>query len=361
MSRFSLLDFFRGKALTIPPLDGPFQPNTALDDSSAWLETLQPDNLTAEGERVLFSSSHRLLQVQQQANGTATLLWEFPQPIISIAARPGGGLVLALSDDSLWFWQDDAPHSLTPPHAEIRCITAMLFLDRQRLVLCSGSRRLPASEWSRDLLLKHREGAVWLWDLAERQARRLVYGLGYPQGISRGRQPDTLLVTESWNHRVLEVSLRGSDFSVVLDRLPAYPSRIVAAHDGSGYWLSCFAPRNRLVEFVLQEKAYRLAMLAEVAPLFWIAPAYSSGHSFLEPLQCGGIKTMGVHKPWSPSRSWGLVVRLDKQGQPIASYHSRADGQRHGVNSVLDTGDALWVASRGGNVLMNLRQERLHA
>ena len=77
-----------------------------------------------------------------------------------------------------------------------------------------------------------------------------------------------------------------------------------------------FAPRNRLVEFVLQEDDYRSDMLAEVPPDHWIAPALSSRRSFLEPLQCGAIKTMGVHKPWSPSRSYGLVVRLDAQYAP---------------------------------------------
>lgn len=361
MSRFSLLDLFRGKALTIPPLDGPLQPNTALDDAAPWLVTPQPDNLTADGERVLFSSGSQLLQLAQEPHSAPTLLWQFPQQIISIAARPGGGLALALADDSLWLWQDGAPQPLTRPHDALRCITAMLFLDSQRLVLCSGSRRLPASEWSRDLLLKHREGAVWLWDLNTQQTRCLADGLGYPQGIAHGHQADTLLVTESWRHRVIELTLTRPGIRMVLDHLPAYPSRIVASHDGSGYWLSCFAPRNRLVEFVLQEKSYRLAMLAEVPPEFWIAPAYASGHSFLEPLQCGAVKTMGVHKPWSPSRSWGLVVRLDIQGQPIASYHSRADGHRHGVNSVLDSAHGLWVASRGGDVLINLHQEAQHA
>ncbi|EOI7413082.1 hypothetical protein OZ837_002584 [Yersinia enterocolitica] len=361
MGRFSLLDLFRGKALTIPPLDGPLQPNNALDDAAIWLATSQPDNLTADGEQVLFSSGNQLLQLAKAPHSAPALRWQFSQPIVSIAARPGGGLALALADDSLWLWQDEAPQPLICPHDAVRCITAMLFLDRQQLVLSIGSGRLPTTEWSRDLLLKHQEGSVWLWDLSNQQVRCLADGLGYPQGITHGSQANTLLVTESWRHRVIELTLTRPSVRVVLDQLPAYPSRIVASRDGSGYWLSCFAPRNRLVEFVLQEKAYRLAMLAEVPPEFWIAPAYASGHSFLEPLQCGAVKTMGVHKPWSPSRSWGLVIRLNKQGQPIASYHSRADGQRHGVNSVLDTGDALWVASRGGNVLINLHQETHHA
>jgi len=110
----------------------------------------------------------------------------------------------------------------------------------------------------------------------------------------------------------------------------------------------------------MREKAYRYAMLNEIPAEFWIAPAFSSGNSFLEPLQCGGVKTMGVHKPWSPSRSWGLAVRLDNNAQPLTSYHSRADGQRHGVHSLLDTGKAILVASRGGNLIVDLRPGVTH-
>ena len=33
-----ILDMFRGKAVTIPPLDGAFRPNTRLDDVPAFAE-----------------------------------------------------------------------------------------------------------------------------------------------------------------------------------------------------------------------------------------------------------------------------------------------------------------------------------
>ena len=33
-----ILDLFRGKAVTIPPMDGAFRPNTALDEADAVLE-----------------------------------------------------------------------------------------------------------------------------------------------------------------------------------------------------------------------------------------------------------------------------------------------------------------------------------
>jgi len=92
--------------------------------------------------------------------------------------------------------------------------------------------------------------------------------------------------------------------------------------------------------------------MRETAREHWIAPALASGASFLEPLQSGGVKTMGIHKPWSPSRSYGLVVRLDADLRPVASYHSRANGRRHGITSVIEAGGQLLAASQGGNVIL---------
>ena len=126
-----------------------------------------------------------------------------------------------------------------------------------------------------------------------------------------GRRGSGLIVSESWRHRLLRLPAGGGTPVPVLSKLPGYPARLAPAADG-GAWLALFAPRNRLIEFVLQEDAYRAAMMREVPRDYWIAPALSSGRSFLEPLQCGGVKTMGIHKPWSPSRSYGLVARLDR-------------------------------------------------
>ena len=103
---------------------------------------------------------------------------------------------------------------------------------------------------------------------------------------------------------------------------------------------------------MLQEKHYRYDMMIEVPRDFWIAPALSSGTSFLEPLQCGGIRTMGVHKAWAPSRSYGLVAKLDRDYAPVASLHSRADGKRHGTTCAIEVDGRLLVASKGGGCIL---------
>jgi hypothetical protein len=160
------------------------------------------------------------------------------------------------------------------------------------------------------------------------------------------------LGSESWRHRLIHIE-PGGRREIVLDKLPGYPARMAPASNG-GVWLSIFAPRNRLVEFMLQEKHYRRDMMAEVPREYWIAPALASRRSFLEPLQCGGIKTMGVHKPWAPSRSCGMVVRLDDTMAPLFSLHIRANGVRHGTCSAIEHDGRLIVAAKGGDCLLSL-------
>jgi hypothetical protein len=94
--------------------------------------------------------------------------------------------------------------------------------------------------------------------------------------------------------------------------------------------------------------------MREIEQSNWIAPALSSGNSFLEPLQSGGVKTMGIHKPWSPTRSYGLVVKLDSDLRPVAGFHSRANGRRHGIASVIEADGRVLAASKGGNVILEI-------
>jgi hypothetical protein len=134
--------------------------------------------------------------------------------------------------------------------------------------------------------------------------------------------------------------------------LPAYPGRIAPATDG--YWLVLFAPRSQLIEFILREPAYRRRMMEEVAQPFWIAPKLRSGHSFYESLQGGGVKHLGLLKPWAPTMSAGFCVKLDRAFQPRSSLQSRADGRTHGVTSAVEYGGRVFVAARGDGVVVSL-------
>ena len=212
---------------------------------------------------------------------------------------------------------------------------------------------------------RNTSGCVLKLNLSDGSIHVLAEGLAFPSGVVV--EGSRLLVSEAWRHRVIELGLDGGrGRKVVLDDLPAYPSRL-CVHPG-GYWLCLFAPRNQLIEFVLRERGYCTRMLKEVPPALWIAPSLHSNVSMHEPMQGGALRHLGILKPWAPTRSYGLVVELDRNLHMTSSLHSRADGKRHGITSVAVVGDILWVTSHGGNAVLSLRgtqtrgqdNERLH-
>lgn len=138
--------------------------------------------------------------------------------------------------------------------------------------------------------------------------------------------------------------------------LPAYPARLTRAGDG-GFWLALFAPRRQLTEFVLGEDDYRRDMMATIAPEAWIGPDFAATRDDRQPLQAGSVRQMGIMKPWAPSRSYGLVAKLDRTMTLVASLHSRADGRRHGITAVAEHGGFLYAASRGSGALLRLEPE----
>ena len=55
-----LLDLFRGKAVTIPPMDGALRPNTALDEAEILNACEEPDNLVSAAGQAPFSSGKQI-------------------------------------------------------------------------------------------------------------------------------------------------------------------------------------------------------------------------------------------------------------------------------------------------------------
>ena len=66
------------------------------------------------------------------------------------------------------------------------------------------------------------------------------------------------------------------------------------------------------------------------------------------------MKHLGLLKPWAPTMSAGLCVKLDRAFQPRFSLQSRADGRTHGVTAVAEHRGQVFVAARGDGVVVSL-------
>jgi len=124
-----------------------------------------------------------------------------------------------------------------------------------------------------------------------------------------------------------------------------------AAND---YWMAFFGLRTQLTEFVLREREFCEAMMKTVEPDLWIGPALDGRFNYREPTQIGRIKKLGIQKPWAPARSYGLVARLNSDGEPVESLHSRVDGRIHGITGVRVAGSGVLAVSKGRNCVVEL-------
>ncbi len=335
-----ILDLFRGKAVTIPPMDGALRPNTALDDGEVVTAALAPDNLAMLNGAPIYSSHREIRRIGHDH----AVLESCPADVSAIAVGEDGTLAIGLDDGTLKLGGRLI--------GGFNCITAAAF-HGGKLYVANGSDHVRPSQWVSDLMHRNSSGSLWEVDVKSGQRRKLAGGLAFAYGVAVDAANQRLIVSESWRHRLSSVPLSGGGATEVLSRLPAYPARI-APHAG-GYVLALFAPLNRLVEFVLQEPSYRADMMREIDSRYWIAPTLSPPDSFLEPLQNGGVRSMGVHKPWSPTRSYGLVATLDARLQPVSSYHSRANGRFHGVTSAIAIDGVILAASKGGNHIIRVQ------
>jgi hypothetical protein len=332
----------RGDAsITTPPMDGAFRPNDLLDAAPSVLETPEPDDLAITSQGLVVSSGRRLLRLDKSTVAA------FDADITALAGLPDGGVAAGLADGRIAFVGGTRNSETIAAHAEVGCITALAAARDGALLVANGSTSHRPADWKRDLMAKNASGSVWRLDPETGTRARLAAGLAYPLGLLEER--DGIVVSESWRAALTRISPGGAA-RPALEDLPAYPSRLSRGADGA-IWLALFAPRSQLVEFVLSEDAYRRRMVDEIDPDFWVAPCLRSAKSPFEPTQQGGVKQLGVLKPWSPTRSYGLIARLDSALRPIASLHSRANGKRHGVTACLAWNGRLYFAARGDGIV----------
>ncbi|MEI2386936.1 strictosidine synthase [Breoghania sp. JC706] len=345
LSRFT--DRLLGRAsaaVTVPALDGALKPNNVLEDLAPGIAGETPDNVVIWQGAPLWSDGRRL--VTQDG-----MRLDLGSAVTALAAN-GSRLAVATQEDGMHLLDLDLRDVSPQWTRAVRNITALAFAPDGGLWFCMGSARNAPEDWRRDLMEKSRSGVVGRADPESGDILIRAERLGYPNGLVVDPNGDVVL-SEAWSSHLLKIPARGGANEIVLDEIPGYPGRIVTREKG-GYWLSIFAPRSQLIEFVLREPGYRKAMLREVEPQYWVAPAYRSGDSFMEPLQGGALKQMGILKPWAPTRSYGLVVELDSNFVPLRSFHSRAGGRRHGITSAAEAGGKLWLTSRGAGEVLTI-------
>lgn len=334
-------------AVTVPPLDGSFRPNRKLDEAESRFPLVGVDCLTVVSGELFSSSGNAIYAFEDDKNWRKHSKYDAD---IACIATVGDELAVALTTGDIFVGKRQYQIA-----DNISCITAIASSGTD-IYVTNGSATNSQDKWQLDLMQRNASGSIWRLDLESGKSTKVADKLAYPAGLAI--DGNALIYSEAWKHQLVRVDVSGAGQpQIIYTDLPGYPGRITPAEDG--YWLTVFAPRSQLVEYVLREPAYCKRMIAEVPMPYWIAPKLRSGRSFYESLQGGGIKHFGLLKPWAPTMSAGLCVKLDETFQPSLSLHSRADGITHGVTSLIEYQGSIFAAARGDDIVVSIPLEDL--
>jgi hypothetical protein len=344
----------------IPPMDGALSPNDRLDACVPIGGPLPGlDDVVADRDgSLLVSVGKQVLRLSGDSFATRATVATFDGEAGGLAIHPDGRILVCVAGRGLAAIDPTKPEPRWLETAEGSALAGLISVavaPDGHIFAVEGSMGRQPSEWRRDLMEKRHDGRLIACGEALDDARTLLKGLHYPFGITIAPDGGQLWFSESWAHRVscmLPPHGNGSaQPEAILRNLPGYPARLKPDGRG-GFYLGVFARRTHLIEFVLKEDDFRNEMIACMPADYWIAPAYAGGSDCLEPMQIGGVKALGIQKPWAPPRSYGLLVHLNANGEVDSSIHSRAGGRFHGINGACMTPQGLVIASRGAGRLL---------
>lgn len=343
----------------IPSMDGALSPNDLLDAARPIGDPMPgaDDVVEAPDGAIYVSAGHEIMRLAGDGYERRSVFTRFDADAGGLAVHPDGRLLVCVAGRGLAAvdplgrsrWLDQVAGQ------PLRCLTSVVASADGSIFLAHGSRRNQPADWCCDLMEKNSSGSLLVCGPGLDAAQETARDLSYPCGLAISADGGHLWFTESWAHRVSRAEIRGRAIArpdVVVANSPGYPARLGRAQS-AGLWLSLFAVRTHLVEFVLREDDYRLEMMRTIPQPFWIAPALASGGHVLEPMQSGSLRALGIHKPWAPPRSYGLVIRIAEDGEALESLHSRVGGACHGITAACETAQGLVIVSKGsGRVLL---------
>lgn len=116
-----------------------------------------------------------------------------------------------------------------------------------------ASSKFPMTQFTEDLIEHQPNGRLLAFDPKTHQARTLLPGIHFANGVAVSPDQNSVLVNETGMYRVLRFWLRGEKAGkseVFIDNLPGFPDGI-SSNGKDKYWLSLVTPRDSFFDRIL--------------------------------------------------------------------------------------------------------------
>jgi len=167
-----------------------------------------------------------------------------------------------------------------------------------------------------DLMEHSDNGRVIEYDPASGDAKTILSGLTFANGVAVDPAGDFLLVAETGEYRIHKLWLNGlnkGQQEVIIDNLPGFPDNIVTGQNGR-FWVGLTAPRSPIVDD-LAGKPFVRKMVQRL-------PA--------------NMRPQAEH--------YGMVIAIDAQGKVLANLQS-PNGRVFTTTGAVESNEFLFVTS----------------
>ncbi|MBX5088274.1 hypothetical protein [Rhizobium lentis] len=338
--------FFKSRNSEPPamPLEGVLGPNSLLDEAPSF-SIEKPDALAVAADGCLLISTGPSVWSLGRWGEEPRQRFSLSCRVTALAASPGGQIAVGLETGEVHVYdmaQDQPAWTVPAPSGNSPAADCIFLREDKLAVVRSGYASvhdaLARSPW------ETAQGGAVTGHSRNGMTRVMAGGLACPMGICRDDRGD-LIITEMVTACVIEPSgrVRGTGF-------PAYIGRIRKTQ--KGYLLACLSRRDPLIEFLRTEQDFVKDMKKIIDPRHWISPRTTPEFSHEFPIELGATRLFGEIKPWAPSFSYGLLVKLDKDLMPQGSAQSRANGRQHAISdAIVWNGDIIAVSQASGEIL----------
>jgi sugar lactone lactonase YvrE len=167
-----------------------------------------------------------------------------------------------------------------------------------------------------DIMEHGGHGRLLVYDPATRQAKTLLRGLNFANGVAVSHDQTYVLVNETGSYRVIRYWIAGPNqgkAEPIIENLPGFPDNISTGLDGR-FWIALISPRNKLVDD-LSGKPFLRKMIQRLPKL--IRPK---------------------------ATAYGHIAAIDGNGKVLKSLQDPKTGYPQNT-SVTETKDYLYIGS----------------
>ncbi|WP_308909750.1 SMP-30/gluconolactonase/LRE family protein [Pseudokordiimonas caeni] len=311
-----------------PPADPGFTGPYALNDALQFAEVLPlkdgagPEDVAVDGEGRIYGGLQDGRIVRLSADGKAQETFatiEGGRPL-GLAFDAAGNLIVADAYKGLVSVAPDGSWSVLTDSVDGKRygFTDDLDIASDGKIYFSDASDLHGQRHYRlDLLEAMPRGRLIVYDPAAGEAKLLLDGLYFANGIALSQNEDFVLVNETGRYRITRYWLKGDKAGtsdIFIDNLPGFPDGVSANRKGT-FWLALASPRNPMLDKV-HPKPWAKALLAKL-------PAS---------LQPSAIRH-------------GMVVGLNEDGKVIAMLHDPEGKHLYMITSVEEAGGYLYLGS----------------